>query len=378
MPAHDPVVVVRSSASAIFVIAAASLVLGCSASSKPGGAESAQSDAIRAEFEAYVDAAKHCEAASDCVGVTPGCPLPCMVAVRVDRKTDVLAKAQQLRDQLTSSCEATCPGPGPATCAQNRCQVVPATAVANPSVPTPPNEAGGGPFPGVQLDFQPSDGSTGVGTQPLAVAVFNPSPFVTDVKLAELAAAVSLVTWPEKQAVDARVEPGLASTPGSTGSAAWPRVVLTPAAPLQSRWYAIRMTPTNGFFQFNSVPGEPQIGARFRPDPQPQVIRIDFCTKDGAGMKLVLSFSEALVTTAASGDRVSVEIDGKPAVCNLYDRREAGLYFTCADLKPASLVKVTVAAGLQTPTGVPLAPGAWTIDLSTLTDSSCRTFRLPL
>jgi hypothetical protein len=135
MRAHDPVVGVRSSASAIFVMLAASLILGCSASSNPPSGEVTSSDAVRAEFQAYVDAANHCEAASDCVGITPGCPLPCMVAVRVDRKSDVLAKAQQLRDQLPSKCEATCPSPGPATCVQNRCNIELPRTTADPSIP---------------------------------------------------------------------------------------------------------------------------------------------------------------------------------------------------------------------------------------------------
>lgn len=126
------------------------------------------------------------------------------------------------------------------------------------------------------------------------------------------------------------------------------------------------------------MPGEPQIAARFRPDPQPQVIRVDFCAKDSPGMKLAVFFSETLVTTPASGDRVTVEIDGKPAVCDLYWDRGTSLYFTCADLTTSSLVKVTVAPGFETPTGGKLMPGSWTVDVSKLADSSCRAFRLPL
>jgi hypothetical protein len=126
------------------------------------------------------------------------------------------------------------------------------------------------------------------------------------------------------------------------------------------------------------MPGEPQIATRFRPDPRPQLIRVDFCQKDGPGMKLVLFFSEALVTSFASGDFVDVEIAGKAAICELYDRRQNGLYFTCAGLTPTSVVKLTVAAGLETAAGVTLAPGSWTIDVAKTPADSCRSFRLPL
>jgi hypothetical protein len=89
MPAHDRVVVVPSPAAVFFVIVAASLTVGCPASTErpdvgtdAAGTEDAadaantaalQADVIK-EFQAYVDAANHCEIASDCVGITPGVP----------------------------------------------------------------------------------------------------------------------------------------------------------------------------------------------------------------------------------------------------------------------------------------------------------------
>jgi hypothetical protein len=158
MRVHDPVVVVRSAA--LVAMVSASIVFGCSASSSPTGVELPPADAIQAEFQAYVDAANHCEAASDCVGLTPGCPLPCMVAVRVDRNTDVLAKAQQLRARLPWGCEATCPAPGPAMCIRNRCEVnEPGAPSANPSIPMPPSEGGTAPSRSASFNSSPCRGN---------------------------------------------------------------------------------------------------------------------------------------------------------------------------------------------------------------------------
>ena len=69
-----------------------------------------------------------CMVASDCVLVSPGCPLGCTVAVRADRKNDVEAKARDLINQYErwgARCDYECIGAGPITCTAGRCAASP-------------------------------------------------------------------------------------------------------------------------------------------------------------------------------------------------------------------------------------------------------------
>jgi len=81
---------------------------------------------IQAQFDAYVNGANQCTAASDCALATADCPLGCFVAVRADRKSDVEAKARDLIKQYERggmSCEYECVSPGVISCTSGRCAV---------------------------------------------------------------------------------------------------------------------------------------------------------------------------------------------------------------------------------------------------------------
>jgi hypothetical protein len=93
----------------------------------PRSEESAQESARRA-FEAIVAGANQCSSVRECTAIYPGCPLACGVAVRADKKDEVLAKARALIDEYKgdgAGCFYDCLGFGSLVCEQNRC-VLPA------------------------------------------------------------------------------------------------------------------------------------------------------------------------------------------------------------------------------------------------------------
>jgi hypothetical protein len=110
------------------------LVLGCA----PSEGE------IRSRFEKYVETANRCTVASECAIAAADCPLGCWVAVRVDRKGDVEAKARELIREYERggrSCEYDCASPGPLLCAAGRCAAPPMTSPTEPDA----GSAGDGP-----------------------------------------------------------------------------------------------------------------------------------------------------------------------------------------------------------------------------------------
>jgi hypothetical protein len=243
----------------------------------------------------------------------------------------------------------------------------PVDAGAQGSAP-PPGSSGGSPLPQAQVSFDPSDGTTAVGPRPLVVSVYEMGFNADEAVLRDLAGRVSLRTWPEGTAVPA----------DATINAGNKTVSLTPTAAHQDRWYLLAASSLPDRLVFWSRLPDGTIGARFRPGSHPRVSHVQFCEKEGAGMKLVVNFSEPMVARPSAAGVVSLEIEGKAAPCALYDPREDGLYFTCDGLRPTATVKVAVSDGLPSKTGVPLAPGAWTIDIAKLLAGSCRDFRTPL
>jgi hypothetical protein len=92
-----------------------------------GGCQARSEESLRNEFTAYVSGATQCVRASDCTIVSPGCPLGCEVAVRVDREAAVMAKAQSLIQEYQShgmACAYDCAGPVQPACDQNRCAIL--------------------------------------------------------------------------------------------------------------------------------------------------------------------------------------------------------------------------------------------------------------
>ncbi|WP_437310644.1 hypothetical protein [Sorangium sp. So ce388] len=80
---------------------------------------------IQEEFDAIVAESNACNDASECVYVSPGCPLQCFVAVNSAKKEYVEKEARALIDDSDGSgrtCLEGCADPGPLECAEGRCQ----------------------------------------------------------------------------------------------------------------------------------------------------------------------------------------------------------------------------------------------------------------
>ena len=93
-----------------------------------GMAERSAKDQVQTkqEFDAYVEGANTCSAASECGIARADCPLGCFVAVRLDRVASVERKARELIEDYESggrSCAYDCVEPGPLECVRGRCGV---------------------------------------------------------------------------------------------------------------------------------------------------------------------------------------------------------------------------------------------------------------
>jgi len=91
-----------------------------------GGCQGRSEESVRNEFTAYVSGANQCVRGSDCTIVSPGCPLGCQVAVRVDQEAAVMAKARSLIQEYQSggmACSYSCAGQVQPVCDQNRCAI---------------------------------------------------------------------------------------------------------------------------------------------------------------------------------------------------------------------------------------------------------------
>jgi hypothetical protein len=80
---------------------------------------------IREDFEVIVAESNACNDASECVYVSPGCPLGCFVPVNSAKKAYVEGEARELIDDYERggrSCAYECVVPGPIECTEGRCQ----------------------------------------------------------------------------------------------------------------------------------------------------------------------------------------------------------------------------------------------------------------
>ena len=81
-------------------------------------------EAIRKEFEAYVETVNTCAADSECTVIFPGCPLGCFVAVPEARRKEIEAKAQSMLTEFNgggTACVYNCAANSPAACTERRC-----------------------------------------------------------------------------------------------------------------------------------------------------------------------------------------------------------------------------------------------------------------
>jgi hypothetical protein len=81
-------------------------------------------EALRKEFEGYVETVNSCVSDSECTVIFPGCPLGCFVAVPEARRTEIEAKAQSMLTAFGGGrtvCGYNCAASSPASCTDRRC-----------------------------------------------------------------------------------------------------------------------------------------------------------------------------------------------------------------------------------------------------------------
>jgi len=96
------------------------------AASPPEEPEPAKADIVQ-EFDAFVSERNSCAQASECVMLSPGCPLGCGVGVRAEHAAEVEAKAKLLiaeAEKQNGACTYKCAALH-LECATGRCAAVP-------------------------------------------------------------------------------------------------------------------------------------------------------------------------------------------------------------------------------------------------------------
>ena len=104
-----------------FFIACTVFGIGCGASEEE----------VKREFDALVAASNACERDSECVEVSPGCPLGCGAAVNAKHKSRVERRARELIDDYETggrSCDYGCVVKGSVVCIAERCDFAPLDA----------------------------------------------------------------------------------------------------------------------------------------------------------------------------------------------------------------------------------------------------------
>jgi hypothetical protein len=99
--------------------------IGCAAPSE---------EEVQADFNRIVDKSNACAADSECVLVSPGCPLGCSVAVNREQASRVERAARDLIDDYESggrSCDYDCVGPLEPVCVSEKCELVEPEAEAD-------------------------------------------------------------------------------------------------------------------------------------------------------------------------------------------------------------------------------------------------------
>jgi hypothetical protein len=356
MPDQDPTVTIRWRR--CVVAALASFVVGCLFPSE---------EEVQRRFREYVNGANSCAQASECAVASAGCPLGCSVAVRADRKADVEKRARELIAEYERGgrgCEYDCVPNGPLACTNGRCDFLPFGGTDAGAA-----GSGGPPLPPARATFEPVDVSTNVGSGPLSIVFFDAAGHA---RSDDFVARARIVTWPERAPVAASVS----TVPGPGAPSPSFSLRIAPTETLADRWYRLELAPGSPPVDSPSPMEAGAPGARFRPGSAPRMRTFSFCEKAPPGIKLLASTSELVVAARSAAEVISLSEGGRPIRCELYQTIDREFLFAC-DVTPA-IATIRVAEGLVTPTGLPIAPATWTVDLSTLPAGSCRNFAVPL
>lgn len=222
------------------------------------------------------------------------------------------------------------------------------------------------------MRFGVEDGTTNLGAELPSLTVADQAAVATETKLAELAASVAIETWPERVAVagvQVLVDAADASPVGRVLRAGAP-------AALADRWYLARVTALpQGFVSYQRL-DDGTVGVRFRPGSAPRIREVQTCAKAGTGAKLLLYPSEPVRAERPIAEIVTVTQGGAVVPFSVNSVAQSDIELVCESLA-AGKAQVRVGPGLVAETGLPLAPGAWTIDAGFAGTEACRELRPP-
>lgn len=208
------------------------------------------------------------------------------------------------------------------------------------------------------------DGTTNVGTtMDPRLAVDGWGKPIDAALLKQLAADVTLVTWPEMAEVPATVEITEESSDGDPRGT----VKMKPNVPLSDRWYAATVAKLPNElawpkYSTQNVFPNGSVGARFRTGSDPTLTGIRICSKG----TIALLLSERVDATAPLADIVAIAHvgDSGPSCKPLTQPSPQGMgdiTFGCTGMKESVATKVTIGLGLKGLSGVAFANGGVTV-----------------
>ncbi len=173
---------------------------------------------------------------------------------------------------------------------------------------------GGDPLPTVQLLITPSDGTTAWAGGSISLSLYDPAGIASDAWLDEIKAKAFLETWPERAPVAFQE---------------WKRSRNHLRATRLFSCSLRRRSTRGGTSQESTAGCRPRSASTrlwrtgravcgSRTDSHPIVRTIQFCTKAGAGMKLLVAFSEPLTLSVAPEKLVTLMVDGASVACTSY------------------------------------------------------------
>jgi hypothetical protein len=232
------------------------------------------------------------------------------------------------------------------------------------------------PRPLPQIAIRPGDMSTKVAASSLTVSVHSRGAPIGEAAAKAIAAQISLVTWPERQAVPFTTTFHDAVGGRKDGTRVSDSAVLqvVPSTSLEARWYflAVKGAPT-GFELVESgayVREGAGIGARFTTASAPAIRSIRHCMRpDDTSGKIVVDFTEEIRTDDLGADGLLVMLPGassgacKMTQPNSASGRVKAVTFACSTLGRDPVLNLSSRRQLRASSGLPLNGGAANIQV---------------
>jgi hypothetical protein len=229
-----------------------------------------------------------------------------------------------------------------------------------------------------RMDFTPVDMSTLWGDKELRVSV-GTGPPIEKSWLQDLAARISIRTWPEQDEVPA------ANTVADVSSSTWTGAIMVmPNIKLADRWYALRLSAVPFWIAppATHVAPDGSYVARFRIGSEPQVAAVTFAGGKSK-RRLYISPSEPVTAQQSPAAMVQVQSGGTSVACSdvafVAGQAMPSLSFDCPSLTTFP-DQITIGVGLASTTGVAFAPvtiAKADLILNSLCGTDCQTGVVP-